>query len=78
PGYFYASRTRFLFQAHGRAGLLWANCLWHLGRAIAQARRLLGRTPPPAAEAEARDIWTNAFDPLGPRLAPHELSETRS
>lgn len=73
PGYFYASRSRFLYQAHGRAGLLWANLLWHLGRGIAQARRLLGRTPPPAATGEVRDIWINAFDPLGPRLAPHEL-----
>ena len=77
PGYFYASRSRFLYQAHGRAGLLGANLLWHLGRGIAQARRLLGRRPPPAAVGEAKDIWINAFDPLGPRLAPHEL-ETKA
>jgi N-acetylglucosaminyl-diphospho-decaprenol L-rhamnosyltransferase len=75
PGYFYASRSRFLYQAHGRAGLLAANLLWHLGRGVAQARRLLGRAPPPAHEGEARDLWTNAFNPLGPRLAPHERKD---
>ena len=72
PSYFYASRTRFLYQAHGQVGLLWGNALWHVVRGIAQARRLLGRTPPPVAQGEARDIWINAFDPLGPRLAPDE------
>jgi N-acetylglucosaminyl-diphospho-decaprenol L-rhamnosyltransferase len=72
PAYFYASRSRFLYKAHGRAGLLLANLLWHLGRGIAQMRRLLGRPVPLAHENEAHDLWINAFDPLGPRLAPHE------
>ena len=75
PAYFYASRSRFLYQAHGRAGLILANLLWHLGRGIAQARRVLGRPAPPAAEAEARDLWINAFSPLGPRYAPHETKD---
>jgi len=73
PGYFYASRSRFLYQAHGRTGLMLANLLWHMGRGIAQARRLVGRPASPAHEGEARDLWINAFDPLGPRRAPHEL-----
>lgn len=76
PGYFYASRARFLAQGHGRFAPVWANLLWYLGRGIAQLRRPLGKPVSPAAEAEARDIWINAFDPYGPRLAPHELRKT--
>ncbi len=69
PAYFYASRTRFLYQAHGWAGLLAANLLWHSGRAVAQLRRLAGKRVPATVEAEARDIWTNFLDPLGDRHA---------
>ena len=72
PPYFYASRTRFLYQAHGQVGLITANLLWHLGRGLAHLRRLAGK-PPPANVAEYRDIWTNAFNPLGPRYAPWEM-----
>ena len=72
PPYYYASRTRFLYQAYGRAGLWSANVLWYLGRAVAQARRLAGRRPYPMNAQEAHDIWTNALAPLGPRRAPHE------
>ncbi|UWQ23219.1 glycosyltransferase family 2 protein [Jannaschia sp. W003] len=75
PAYYYASRTRFLYQAHGRAGLWTANAAWLMGRGLAQMRRLLGRRPNPAAEAELRDIWTNAHRPLGPRRAPWEDGE---
>jgi N-acetylglucosaminyl-diphospho-decaprenol L-rhamnosyltransferase len=67
PAYFYSSRSRFLYQAYGHAGLLTANVLWFLGRGIAQLRRLAGKSVPPANEAEACDIWTNAWTPLGPR-----------
>lgn len=74
PGYFYASRSRFLYQAHGQGGLILANVLWHLGRGLTQFRRLLGKPVRPAVRDEARDIWINAFDPLGPRLAPHEIA----
>lgn len=70
PRYYYSSRTRFLFQMHGRMGLVAANILWHLGRGIATLRRLAGQNVPPAMEAEARDIWTNIADPLGPSHAP--------
>ena len=72
PPYFYSSRTRFLYQAHGRSGLLAANLAWHAGRAIARLRLLTGRSVPPAIESEARDIWINARAPLGPRRAPGE------
>lgn len=72
PPYFYASRTRFFRQAYGPFGPVLANAMWHAGRAIARLRLLAGRAVPPAIEAEARDIWTNALSPLGPRRAPGE------
>lgn len=72
PGYYYASRTRFLYQAHGRLGLLAANVAWFAGRALAQFRRLFGKPVEPANEAEGRDIWINMQSPLGPRRAPGE------
>ncbi len=72
PPYYYRSRSRFFYQAHGRAGLLAANLLWLAGRGLAQLRRLTGRSVPLRAEAEARDIWTNIARPLGPR---HEGAE---
>ncbi|GHD98579.1 glycosyl transferase [Defluviimonas sp. 20V17] len=61
PGYYYASRARFLRQAHGRAGLWAANLMWHLGRALAQVRRVAGKAVPAPNAREARDIWINAF-----------------
>lgn len=69
PAYYYASRTRFLYQAHGRVGLLSANLLWHLGRSIAHLRRLAGKPVPGSAEAEMRDLWINFLTPLGDRRA---------
>jgi N-acetylglucosaminyl-diphospho-decaprenol L-rhamnosyltransferase len=77
PGYFYASRARFFYQAHGRGGLIRANLMWHLGRGLTQLRRLIGKPVRPAVENEARDIWINAGNPLGPRLAPHEIASAR-
>lgn len=70
PAYYYASRTRFLYQAHGWPGLLAANLAWHAGRTIAWARLLVGRRVPRAAKREARDIWTNFLSPLGKSHAP--------
>jgi hypothetical protein len=70
PPYYYASRTRFLYQAHGWVGLILANLAWHLGRTIAGARALVGRPVPPANAREGRDLWTNALTPLGDRRAP--------
>jgi N-acetylglucosaminyl-diphospho-decaprenol L-rhamnosyltransferase len=72
PRYFYSSRARFLYQAHGRLGLGIANLAWHLGRGIKHSTRLLGRSVQPMPHAEGRDIWTNITNPLGPRHAPHE------
>lgn len=72
PPYYYASRSRFLTQAHGRRGLLAANLLWLAGRGITQARRLLGKDIYPMAQGELRDIWTGAAHPMGSRRAPHE------
>jgi N-acetylglucosaminyl-diphospho-decaprenol L-rhamnosyltransferase len=69
PAYYYASRTRFLYQAHGWVGLMAANLAWFLGRGIAQVRRLAGKPVPASNRAEARDIWTNALTPLGDRRA---------
>ena len=70
PAYFYASRTRYFFQAHGWAGLWAANVLWMLGRGIAGLRQIFGRRGNNFRQAEIVDIWTNIRDPLGPRHAP--------
>lgn len=72
PGYYYSSRTRFLYLAHGRVGLWAANTLWVFGRVISELRRLTGRKRNNFRKAEIRDIWTNVFNPLGPRHAPGE------
>jgi hypothetical protein len=65
PAYYYASRTRFFYQAYGWAGLVFANILWVIGRIIANLRRLIGRPVPKAKESEQMDIWCNIFSPLG-------------
>ena len=70
PPYYYASRSRFLYQAHGRWGLWLANAGWYLGRLIAHMRRVAGRSVPPSHAREALDIWINGWKPLGPRRAP--------
>ena len=72
PAYYYASRTRLLYQVHGRGGLWAANLLWYLGRLIANARRLAGKSVYPMPKAEAVGLWTNITTPLGPRRAPGE------
>lgn len=69
PRYYYASRSRLLYQAHGRTGLIAANLLWYTGRGIAQLRRLAGKTVPLSNEQEARDIWINFMWPLTPHGA---------
>lgn len=66
PEYYYRSRSRFLTQAHGRAGLIAANLLWHAGRGLAQLRRLAGKPVYRAAEGEAGDLWIGAARPLDP------------
>ena len=70
PGYFYASRSRYFYQAGGRLGLLAANLGWMLGRGIAALRPLTGRERVPGIAGEWRDIWINFLTPLGDRRAP--------
>jgi len=72
PAYYYSSRTRFFYQAHGRTGLFMANLAWHLGRGVAWLRAALGGRPHLAIDQEARDIWINFKTPLGARHAPGE------
>lgn len=66
PEYYYRSRSRFMTQAHGRGGLIAANLAWHTGRALAQLRRLTGRSVNPIAEREPGDLWIGARRPLDP------------
>ncbi|MEL6336908.1 MAG: glycosyltransferase family 2 protein [Pseudomonadota bacterium] len=72
PRYYYASRARLLYRLGGHAGLIGANLLWHIGRAICWTRALTGRPVHRAVRAEWRDIWTNALHPLGPRHGPDD------
>ena len=72
PAYYYASRSRFLYQAHGKAGLLAANLMVYAGWTVAMLTRLAGRKVRPVAERELADIWINFADPLGRRRAPGE------
>lgn len=65
PAYYYASRTRVLYQMYGTGGLLLANLTWFFGRAIALMRVLAGKKVPPSNQQEYRDIWINFFSPLG-------------
>lgn len=69
PPYYYASRSRLLYQAHGRAGLIAANLLWYVGRGIAQLRRLVRKPVPGSNAQEAHDIWINFMRPLTPHDA---------
>lgn len=70
PAYFYQSRSRFLRQAHGHAGLIAGNLMWHLGRGLAQLRRLAGKPVHPSVAHEARDIWQGALAPLAHHARP--------
>lgn len=70
PAYYYASRSRLLYLAHGRAGLLLANLGWTAGWLLSRLRGALGRPNPNANAHEARDIWINFLTPLGDRRAP--------
>ncbi|MEP4805188.1 MAG: glycosyltransferase family 2 protein [Hyphomicrobiales bacterium] len=64
PTYYYASRTRFFYQAYGLKGLVLANTCWYLGRLLAGSRILLGHPIPKTNATEWRDIWTNTLKPL--------------
>ena len=70
PPYYYQARSRFFYQAHGRTGLLAANLLWYLGRALARVRLLTGRAVPQSVEKEWRDLWIGFRAPLTPADRP--------
>lgn len=70
PRYYYLSRTRFFYQAHGRVGLMAANGAWYLGRGLAQFRRLAGQIVHPMCEGEAGDIWIGMSSPLSESGGP--------
>ncbi|MEO9822608.1 MAG: glycosyltransferase family 2 protein [Paracoccaceae bacterium] len=64
PEYYWRSRSRFFYQAHGRLGLLAANVCWTAGWALARLRHLIRRRPPTATIGEPIDIWTGFTAPL--------------
>lgn len=66
PDYYYRSRTRFLRQISGPLGPVLGNLCWVLGRVIAHARLLAGRSVPTTHENEWRDIWIGVANPLRP------------
>ena len=70
PRYYYESRARYFYVAHGRLGLTLANCLWWLGRCVSKGRELLGR-PSALPQRQWRDIWTNWRRPDVPWSHPN-------
>jgi len=72
PKYYYASRTRLFYQAHGRTGLIIANLALYIGWAIAGLRRVLGQQRKRPVAQEWRDIWTNIQTPLGDSYGPKD------
>ncbi len=72
PAYFYASRSRFFYQAYGHIGLLASNLFWLLGWGLAQLRWLAGKAVTPMNEGEMHDIWINFRTPLGDRSAKQD------
>lgn len=70
PRYYYSSRTRYFYKAHGLWGLIAANLLWYLGRLIKHLYVFTGRPVGRMTRAEWRDIWVNIARPMGPRFAP--------
>jgi len=56
PRYYYESRAHYYRRFYGGAGLLAANALWTLGRAVAWGRELVGSKKPHTA---ARELWDN-------------------
>jgi len=64
PRYLYESRARYFYLLYGRAGLLAANILWHLGRIISKTIQVLGRSNKATPSMQWHDIWINFLDPL--------------
>lgn len=74
PRYYYASRTRLFYQAHGYPGLVAANLALYAGWTVSGLRRLLGQQDRQAVAQEWRDIWTNLFSPLGDSYGPKRIT----
>jgi GT2 family glycosyltransferase len=74
PRYYYASRTRLFYQAHGYPGLVAANLALYAGWLISGLRRLAGRREHQPVAQEWRDIWTNLLTPLGDSHGPGRTS----
>ncbi len=66
PRYWYESRARYYAKHFGRLGLLRANLLWWLGRAVSLPRELLTRRPSHVCQREWLDVWIRSLDPLRP------------
>ena len=64
PRYYYEARARYFATYYGRTGLWRANGYWYLGRALAFAREVVGRSKATHREREALDIWINALTPM--------------
>lgn len=61
PRHLYASRTRYFHKGYGAAGVVAANALWCVGRALAWSRELVGNKAPHVCEKQWRDNWTDTF-----------------
>jgi len=69
PRYFYEARSRYFGKFHGRHGLLGANAMFAVGRAVALVLEVLGRPLSHLHIRESLDIWTNSLSPFKPSLA---------
>ncbi|WP_282063787.1 glycosyltransferase family 2 protein [Roseobacter litoralis] len=70
PRYYYASRTRLFYQAHGYPGLVAANLALYAGWSISGLRHMLGQKKRRVVAQEWRDIWTNLLTPMGDSYGP--------
>jgi GT2 family glycosyltransferase len=70
PRYYYESRARYFYIAHGRAGLTISNCLWWLGRCVSKFREVIEARPSAHPRRQALDIWTNWRRPQIPSSHP--------
>jgi GT2 family glycosyltransferase len=73
PRYYYASRTRYFFLAHGWVGLTLANLLWSLGRLVSKSREIVERRGPGIPDKQWLDIWTNWLRPGTPWRQPQKV-----
>lgn len=69
PAYWYISRSWYFSKFYGKAGLVAANLMWLLGRAVSFLREVLGNKQPHVCESEGLDIWKGVFLKNEPRVA---------